>query len=167
MDKNKWIVGEWKFDEEIGEGIVEVNLDDITFDEFWNNDDIYKPRIYKCDAPIPEETRKFMQHAKEMYELAKLINILCPNLTKTEENGELAVNVLSSYPLTTELDILVHGLYFNGYRHFSDVAKVIIEDLQELKDEYMLNEEPSKACAIHYAMGLISEKYLEEDNERV
>ena len=157
---------EWKFDDEVGEGIVGVDLDDMTVDECWNNEDIYKTRTYKCETPLSEETQKFMKHTNEMYELAKLINVFCPNLTKTEENGELAVTVLSSYPLTTELDILVHGLYFNGYRHCSDVAKVIIEDLQELKDEYILNEEMPKACAIHYAMGLISEKYLEEDDEQ-
>lgn len=50
----------------------------------------------------------------------------------------------------------------NGWCKSSDVVKDIIETLTQLKDDYLLNGETTKATAIFYAIGLIEEEYTED-----
>lgn len=57
------------------------------------------------------------------------------------------------------------AFYNRGYRKVSDVVNEIVGLLEDLKRDYLLDEDIREACAVRYAMIKIEEKYLGESNE--
>ena len=59
------------------------------------------------------------------------------------------------------------AFYDRGYRKVDEVINEIVGLLEDLKGDYLLDEDVREACAVNYAKIKIKEKYLEGNNERV
>lgn len=55
---------------------------------------------------------------------------------------------------------LARLLVQDGYCKVSDAARAILEDLENIKEEFISTDELPKACAIRYALMQIEKKYL-------
>jgi hypothetical protein len=54
------------------------------------------------------------------------------------------------------------AFYNRGYRKVSEVVNEIVELLDDLKKDYLLDEDIREACAVNYAKIKIEEEYLEK-----
>ena len=59
------------------------------------------------------------------------------------------------------------AFYNRGYRKVSEVVNEIVGLLEDLKRDYLLDEDIREACAVNYAKIKIQEKYSEKPNENL
>jgi hypothetical protein len=59
------------------------------------------------------------------------------------------------------------AFYNRGYRKVSEVVNEIVGLLEDLKRDYLLDEDIREACAVNYAKIKIEEKYSEANDEGI